>query len=106
VNKRSDPDQWEVFITGFPMTMTPVEQLFYNDSWVDGPEDDKTTELLKAISGADTQEEAKAYWDELQEHSWEILPILKLADYTMIMGNRSNVEGFRFMDGPILWNVS
>lgn len=106
VNMRSDPDQWDLFITGFPMTMTPVEQLFFNDSWVDGPEDEKTEELLKAISTADTIEEAKTHWDELQGHSWDILPILKLADYTMIMGIRSNVEGFRFMDGPILWNVS
>lgn len=106
VNKRGNPDEWELFITGFPMTMTPVEQLFFNDNWVDGPEDEKTKELLTAIVQADTLDEAKQYWDELQEYSWEFLPILKISDYTMIMGTRSNVEGFRFMDGPILWNVS
>lgn len=106
VNKRSDPEQWELFITGFPVTMTPVEQLFFNDSWFDGPEDEKTVELLKAISAADTQEEAKTHWDELQGHSWELLPVLKISDYTTVIGLRSNVEGFGFMDGPILWNLS
>src|SRR5699024_8295325 len=42
LNLRSDPEEWDALITGFPMTMTPVEQLFYNDTWIDGPTADKT----------------------------------------------------------------
>lgn len=105
VNMRANPEEWDIFITGFPMTMTPVEQLFFNSTWVDGPEDEKTEELLKQISVAETIEEAKEHWDELQGHSWEIVPITKISDYTMIMGVSERVEGFQFLDGPILWNI-
>lgn len=104
-NKRDDPSEWELFITGFPVTVTPVEQLFYNDTWVDGPYDDKTGDLLKEIIVAETQEESSAAWDELQGYSWEFLPILKISDYTTIIGVHDTVENFGFMDGPILWNA-
>ncbi|WP_368653190.1 ABC transporter substrate-binding protein [Ornithinibacillus sp. 4-3] len=103
---RDDPSKWDLLITGFPMTMTPVEQLFYNDTWIDGPEDEKTEQLLKDIATADTIEEAKVFWDELQGHSWEILPILKISDYTTVMGVNKNIEGFLYLDGPVFWNTS
>jgi peptide/nickel transport system substrate-binding protein len=105
VSKRADPKQWELFITGFPTTSTPVEQLFLNSSWVDGPEDDKINGLLQEIRTATSQEDAKVLWDELQGYAWEYLPIIKIADYTTLVGYSNKVEGVTFFDGPVLWNT-
>ena len=105
VSKRDDPSEWELFITGFPSTITPIEQLFYNETWIDGPFDETTEDLLQDIIESKDQEEAFELWDELQGHSWEFLPVLKISDYTQIIGVRDNVEGFEFVDGPILWNT-
>lgn len=105
VSKRDDPAQWEIFITGFPTTSTPIEQLFYNPTWVDGPVDEKAEALLQNIRNAETQEEAKEQWDTLQAYSWEYLPIIKISDYTALVGYSDKVEGVTFFDGPILWNT-
>jgi peptide/nickel transport system substrate-binding protein len=105
VSKRADPELWEIFITGLPTTSTPVEQLFFNSSWVDGPPDEKIEGLLQELRTSTSHEEAKKVWDELQGYSWEFLPIIKIADYTRLSASTEKVKGVTFFDGPVLWNT-
>jgi peptide/nickel transport system substrate-binding protein len=51
-------------------------------------------------------EEAKRLYDELQEYSWNYLPVIKIADLSGLSASSDKVEGLRFFNGqPILWNT-
>ena len=105
VSSREDPEKWDLLITGFPTVSTPVELLFFNEGFYDGPEDEKTAELLQSIKNANSIDESKVFWDELQAYSWEFLPIVKIGDYTQLLASINKVEGVTFFDGPVLWNT-
>src|SRR5699024_2589533 len=64
-------------------------------------------ELLDAIRTSPSQEEAKAYWDELQEYAWtEFLPITKPGTFSSIYAVSDKVEGFTVGQmGAMLWNT-
>ncbi|WP_368654861.1 ABC transporter substrate-binding protein [Ornithinibacillus sp. 4-3] len=106
VSMRNDPEQWDLFITGLPPTITPIEQLFLSETWVDGPEDEESQAQLQAIVQADSQEEAVKKWVTLQEYYWNILPIIKIADSPDILASTDKVQGLEYLNGPILWNTS
>jgi peptide/nickel transport system substrate-binding protein len=102
---RQDPEKFELFITALPVVSTPVEILFFQ-KWVDGPEDEKTKRLLEEIKTSTSMEEAKRLYDELQEYSWNYLPVIKIADLSGLSASSDKVEGLRFFNGqPILWNT-
>lgn len=107
VSRRADPSNWEMLVTGLPVTPSPVEGLVFTGKWIDGPNDEKIEELLNGIRTATDIDEAKKLWDELQGYSWEFLPFVKLHDRSALMGARANVEGLTnpFGPGPILWNT-
>ncbi|MEH7524209.1 ABC transporter substrate-binding protein [Bacillus sp. JJ1503] len=106
LTRRNDPTKWELFVSGFPTSATPIEQLHYIPGYIDGPEDEKTEELLQQIRSASSQEEASKLWNELQGYSWEYLPIIKIADYTLPSAATDKVTGLTFFStGPVLWNT-
>jgi peptide/nickel transport system substrate-binding protein len=105
MSMREDPANWDLLFTGYPIVSTPVELVFFNSDYYDGPKDEKMTNLLFAIKNAKSQEEAKSLWDELQAYSWEFLPFIKIGDYTDIGAVSNKVEGYRYFEGPVLWNT-
>lgn len=105
VEKREDPGEWEIFVTSSPQVPTPVNMSIFNPDWFPGPLDEKTEGLLQAINITTSQEKISALWDELQEYSWETVPIIKIADIAILSAASTKVEGLTNLDGLILWNV-
>ncbi len=105
VAQREQPDKWQLFISGFPPVPTPAELLFFGEKFYGGPVDEKIAEKLHAINTATSIEEAKKTWDELQEYSWEYLPIIKFGDITQVLAVEKKIDGFKFFNGPVLWNT-
>src|SRR5699024_8166086 len=68
---------------------------------------EKAKQLFDEIRTSPSQEEAKAYWDELQEYAWtEFLPITKLGTFSRIYAVSDKVEGFTVGQmGAMLWNT-
>lgn len=103
---REDPDEWELLTNGFTFRSEPSQILEFRSTWAGGVEDEKVEELKKAMIDAETQEEAKEYWDELQRYGWEeFLPVTKLGNYGNIYGASKNVQGYEIFTGPIIWNA-
>lgn len=101
----SEPDKWDIEIMGFGTTTTPIEQHFFRPDNNYGPMDEKIEDLINRIKNATSDEVAKELWGELQNYSWEFLPIIKIADYTWLSASSDKVEGLSFFYGPILWNT-
>lgn len=102
---REDPSKWDLYVVGFPPVKTPLELVFFTEGFYDGPEDEKITGLLSEIKESPSLEEAFGIWEELQAYSWEFVPVTKIADASNIIVTSAKVEGYSFLDGPILWNT-
>lgn len=106
MERRADPKNWELFITGFADGATPIDKEYYDPEYFDGPMDDKATELIHAFETSATQEEAQNVWNELQGYLWESLPIIKFGDFMKLSAYTDKVQGYTFLDGPVLWNTT
>ncbi len=107
VDRREDPEAWDLFVNAFPFKSDPTQLLQINPDFAGGVEDPTVRELLGKIRTSPSQEEAKVYWDELQEYAWtEFLPITKLGTFSSIYAISENVEGFTVGQmGAMLWNT-
>lgn len=106
LDRREDPENWDLYIASFVDPSTPVEMTYFKQDYVNGPEDEKTVELLNAIQTAPSLEEASELWNELHGYLWEYLTVVKMGEGMKLAVTTNKVEGFEFFDGPILWNTS
>lgn len=104
MSMEGDPNKWDLEVMGFGTTSSPLEQWVYKSTNY-GPMDKKSEALLAGIRTATSKAGAKKLWDELQRHSWEFLPLIKIADYTWLSASTDKVEGLTFFYGPVLWNT-
>lgn len=107
LEKRENEDAYDIFITGFPTEPIPSNYVFLDSrsdwpGWADSPDLDR---LLDSINGAGSQEEAKGYFEELQEEFYNYQPIIKFGNKTTVTTTQSNIEGMQFLHGVIFWNV-
>lgn len=104
---REDPSQWSLYSSGNAAQPTPTGWGFFGHDYFDGPNDDKTNELLLEIERSTSQEEAKAYWDELQAYLWETVPMVPYGYFPKITVTSNAVEGYEYFNAtPIFWNVT
>lgn len=108
LERRSDPELWDIFFTGWSTTMTPHQYTFFDSraewpGWTNNPDIDR---LLDEIQAAPTKEEAKALNEELQQIMWEDLPVINLGRNARVSAYSEKVKGFTVMLGPNFWNVS
>ena len=101
---RSNPDQYDLFITSNSYNPLPVQLSVLSQDWA-GLSSPEVTEGIAAIRGAATTEEASAAWDELQGFLYEYGAATVLGHYTGVYGMQAGVEGFDYMRYPIYWNV-
>ncbi|WP_404406395.1 ABC transporter substrate-binding protein [Jeotgalibacillus malaysiensis] len=107
VQKRAEPSEFDAFVTGFTTSADPTQIFALDPTWPGWTEDAKIEDLLNKINASTSQEEAQAYFDELQEYNWsEYLSHIKLGDFNLLTAYRDNVEGISYFEGLILWNTS
>lgn len=104
--KLEDPANWDLSMTVATNKPTPIEHIYLNPDYVNGPEDEKTADLIHKMVVAETLEEAKATWDELQGYLWEYLTIVKIGDTMDLTAAKSSIKNFQYIGGPVLWNIS
>lgn len=105
--QRDDPEKWDLITIGNGYVSTPSQLLPISSNWIGWADDPKIDDLLKKIRTAPSQEEAKAYWDELQGFLWnDYVPIVSFGHKSRIITTSNKVKGFEIFSGPIVWNVS
>lgn len=104
MERRADPGQYDLFITSNSYNPLPVQLSVLNPTWagLDAPE---VTEGVARIRGAETPEEAKAAWDELQGFVYEHGAATVLGHYTGLYAVGSDVDGFDYLRYPFYWNA-
>lgn len=102
-----DPSKWHMRVNGFTFSADPTQILYLDSDYAGVVEDEAVINAMKAIEAAETEEEAKAEWEALQEYLWtESLPATKLGSYSHLYVLGEDVEGFIYSHGGQFWNVS
>lgn len=100
-------DKWHMRVNGFTFSADPTQILFLDSSYSGMGEDEQLSAGMKTIENAETEEEAQAEWESLQEYIWaDLLPATKLGSYSHLYVLGENVNGFVYSHGGQFWNVS
>lgn len=107
LEKKEDENAFDINIVGFGPQPEPTSYLFLmkgpHSGWTD---DDEFHDLVAEFRSQPTLEDTKEVYDEIMKWVADHVPFIKIADYNRIFSTRDSVQNFRFVDGPILWNVS
>ncbi len=101
---RSDPAQWDLFITSNSYTLLPQQLSVLNPGWAafDQPE---VAEGIRKIRFAENAEDAKQAWNDLQDFVYSFGAAIALGQFSDVMALRTSVEGFDYAHYPVYWNV-
>ncbi|WP_423801863.1 ABC transporter substrate-binding protein [Neobacillus sp. SAB-20_R2A] len=107
VEKRNNPENWDAMIVATGYVTTPSQLLVVNPSFPGWTNDEKITQSLEDIRVAETKEEAKKKWAELQSYMWnDYVPHTLFGHYASILTTNEQVKNFKvFQKGPVLWNA-
>lgn len=106
LDKRSEKTGFDILLGTSTPKLDPTSMAFLREDfvgWTDSPE---LPGLIKEFKTAPSLEEAKLIFNDLQEWFYEYKPVTKVGDFSKIHAVRSNVSGYKYLDGPIIWNVS
>lgn len=102
-----DESAWHMRVNGYTFRPNPTQVLYLQPTTAGVGQDDRADELMDSIAEADTEEEARASWEEMQEYVWsEYLPGTKLGRYSHLYVMADYVDGFVYSNGGIFWNIS
>lgn len=107
VQKRTKPEEWDIFYTGFPLTiLSPTQLLPLSATWPGWTSDPKLTEYIQAIEASTSAEEAQKIWtEEAQTYVWEYLPAIKIGDVFDYTAYSDKLEDFEYFEGMVFWNT-
>ena len=106
LERRQDENAHAAFFTKFALRPVPIQYLFLNPEWLGWTDSEELKVVMDEILYADSVEEAQQYSEKLHEIFWEYLPVIKPGNSAKITSLRNGIDGFDYIDGPILWNVS
>jgi peptide/nickel transport system substrate-binding protein len=108
LERRAQPDLWDLFETTHGAMPDPVLYTFMNDNypgWWVSPEKE---ELEAKFTGTTDQEERKELWAQLQALMYEQVPVIKPGDVFLFDIASPEVEGLaegQDMFWPVFWNA-
>jgi len=108
LERRNDPEAYDIFYTGFSTTSTPNQFVFLDSetAWPGWTENAEIDRLLSEIKVEENPEKSLSLTAELHSVMWEDLPIINTGHNSRVSGHSEKIEGYKTMLGPIFWNVS
>lgn len=102
---RSDPQQFDMFITSNSYNMLPIQLSVLDSGWA-GLNAQEVTDGITAIRAASSDEEAASAWADLQSFLYEYGAATVLGHYTGVIAMDKGVTGYDYLRFPIYWNVT
>lgn len=103
---RKDPGKFDIYFTSFSEVPVPSLKLYFGPTYPGWSEDAKLQQLFSEMTAAPTLDEAKAKWVDLQDYSWEYLPLISPGHYMGMYAWQKGVTGINmFSGGPRFWNA-
>lgn len=106
LEKRSNPDNWDLLLVGTGYVTTPSQLLVLNPTYSGWTDDEKITASLEEIRVAETKEDALTQWSDLQAYMWnDYVPHTLFGHYASIITTTDKIENVKILNTALLWNV-
>ena len=99
IDKRNDPDAWDIYVSATSSTALPLEKIYLTASSPGGFDDPESEALLSAISSATDIDEAIQIWQECQKKLWEYVPVIVPGHYSTVYASSSSLHDIDFSQG-------
>lgn len=105
IKRRSDPKEYDVFITGTSSYTHPILQTIFGEGWPGWwalPEKNEVAGKVMAETDPKKQQELIV---RLQELVYQDVPCLKYGEYFALRARSSKVQGVENLPDPYMWNA-
>jgi len=104
-DRRSNPELWDAFSTGFTFRADPTMMVMVNPTYAGWWENDTVKDLLDQMASEEEFEARYAMWEQIQQLFYEEVPTVKIGDYSNLRLLSDKVKGFTNMNEIFFWNV-
>jgi len=104
VRRRSDPNEYDVFITGHPTYVHPIRQVYLDGTWPGWWTNPKKDEIVSRMMAETDLEKQKQLVRELQQVQWEDVPWIKCGEAFTLRAIRKEVVGYQNPTDWFFWN--
>lgn len=105
VQNRSDPEAYEIFLTGFSQYAHPATQPFNDAAWPGFWESEAKDQAISDMMAASDDESLQSAIDAYTETLWEEMPLVKVGDNFVLRAHRNEMKGFDNFPDWFFWNV-
>ena len=104
LERRHNPDIWEIFTTGFDMQADPSLLLHLNCSWPSWSCFPEIDTLMEKFISTGKYEDRLEVWKDIEKFYFENALNIKFGDFFTLRIKRNYVKGYVNMTHAILWN--
>lgn len=105
VERRNDPEVWDIFITGFSPSFDPTAVIWLQPSWPGWYESRRMQSLLRGWNETREVDEKRRLLEEIQKTVYEELPVIKIANQYGFQAYGEKLKGFEEFFDARFWNV-
>jgi peptide/nickel transport system substrate-binding protein len=105
VDRRTDPDEYEIFNTGFGFGPEPTTVSFIPADWPGWWDSEAKDEALQAVMEETDQDAREDLWDDFQQVFYDEVPVIKVGDFFALTIYRSELHNGLVAQEPRFWNV-
>jgi peptide/nickel transport system substrate-binding protein len=105
VDRRTDPEEWEIFNTGFGFGPEPTTVAFIPADWPGWWDSEEKDVALQAVMEETDQERRLELWDEFQQVYYDEVPVIKVGDFFALTIRRAELQGGLVAQEPRFWNA-
>jgi peptide/nickel transport system substrate-binding protein len=105
VDRRTDPDEYEIFNTGFGFGPEPTTVAFIPADWPGWWESEEKEAALQAVMEETDQDAREELWDDFQQVFYDEVPVIKVGDFFALTIYRSELQNGLVAQEPRFWNV-
>ena len=89
-----------------PLTNFTIDSNCKRNNWFGWPCDESTETLRRAYVAAPEGDARRAALVALQEHLWEVLPVIPIGEFVQPYAARGNVTGILKSHIIVFWNIA
>lgn len=105
VERRSNPDEFEIHTTGMWISLDPGIFPEFNATWPGFWDDPVKDEMIVNINKEMDPEKRKALWDEFQAYFYEEVPMIKFGDYFAFTARHKSLQGLMAKPFVVFYNT-
>ncbi len=107
LQKMFQPDQWEMMISSYSYSASPIVYSFFQASGAGYNTDPQFTQIASEINTASSDDAVKKGMDDLQTWFYDYVPNIIISKYKQISAVSNKTAGYSGgMQGPVFYNMS